>query len=120
MDLFLTCGNLPIQRFQIPQILPSEAPGKLRNDCFTPTNGPKATANRERIPAGRAQTYTMGGGKSKRHTHHCPKASKGNCRKTNHPTLDITYCSKHQYYCSVPGCTYTPIQGQGCLKHGKK
>lgn len=56
--------------------------------------------------------------KTKRMTHHCPKAAKGNCRRAKHPTLGHGYCSKHQYYCSVELCTYTPIQGQPCLKHG--
>ena len=54
-----------------------------------------------------------GGGKSKRHTHHCPKANKGNCRKVDHPTLTIRYCSKHQFYCSIPRLHLHTNKGTG-------
>ena len=61
----------------------------------------------------------MAKGNTKRMTHHCPKEKKGNCRKAPHPTMGHMYCTKHQYYCSVLGCTWTPIQGQPCPVHGE-
>lgn len=37
-------------------------------------------------------------------THHCPKKSKGGCRKAETPR-GVPYCSNHQTYCQVPGCS---------------
>ena len=50
---------------------------------------------------------------SKRHTHHCPLKSKGNCRPGKSPQ-GIRYCSAHEYACGVDGCDVTPIIGKEC------
>ena len=48
-------------------------------------------------------------------THHCPKKSKGGCRKGHTPT-NFPYCTTHQAYCKDSRCTpdYPFLQGQGC------
>lgn len=48
-------------------------------------------------------------------THHCPKKSKGGCRKGNTPT-GFPYCTLHMTYCRDPRCTpdYPFLKGQGC------
>lgn len=48
-------------------------------------------------------------------THHCPKASQGSCRKAKTPAA-IRYCSEHQTYCKVPGCSskYPHLLTEGC------
>lgn len=71
----------------------------------------------KKLQSDNSQPYTMGG--TKRDTHHCPKDFKGNCRRAYSPA-GVAYCSKHEYYCSVPGCTFRPLQGQACPKHGKE
>lgn len=50
-----------------------------------------------------------------RTTHHCPKASKGGCRKAETPSR-MPYCATHQTYCKVAGCSseYPFLLGQGC------
>ncbi len=37
-------------------------------------------------------------------THHCPKKSQGGCRRAKTPG-GAPYCSNHQIYCKVPGCS---------------
>jgi hypothetical protein len=37
-------------------------------------------------------------------THHCPKKSKGGCRRARTPG-GAPYCAVHQIYCKVPGCS---------------
>jgi hypothetical protein len=38
-------------------------------------------------------------------THHCPKKSKGGCRKGYKTRLlNKSYCPEHQTYCPNPGC----------------
>ncbi|KAL8866916.1 MAG: hypothetical protein Q9174_005999 [Haloplaca sp. 1 TL-2023] len=57
---------------------------------------------------------------SKRHTHHCPLKSKGNCRNAKSPG-NIRYCGAHQYACGIDGCDVTPIIGTPCpRKHELK
>ena len=53
-------------------------------------------------------------------THHCPKYSKGGCRRTNIPGVSLTSCTTHQIYCDIVGCsaykTMPFLLGQGCRR----
>jgi hypothetical protein len=48
-------------------------------------------------------------------TNHCPKKSKGGCRKAKTPA-GAPYCGVHQIYCTVPGCAseYTFLKSEKC------
>lgn len=90
-------------------------------DCtWTPLQGRPCArhpdANPEQVPAYRPTNRV---GTMKRNNHHCPREGQGNCRPTQVPGKGHTYCAKHQLYCPVELCRWTPIQGQGCPKHGK-
>ncbi|KAI4208430.1 MAG: hypothetical protein LQ349_009730, partial [Xanthoria aureola] len=92
------------------------------NCTWTPLQGKECArhpeANPEQAPPAARKAAIVANKCTKRMTHHCPGLGKGNCRKIKHPTMAHMYCTKHQFYCPVDLCTFTPIQGQPCPKHG--
>ncbi len=75
--------------FQHQQETPTKIHAKTRHS--TPSTQSTQNLQLSQLPS--PQPFTMGKLGKSRATQHCPKASKGNCRKVKHPTMKVYYCT---------------------------